>query len=374
MFRFGSIGRETLVVVSVGGLMAAAALLPRVVGEPSGQHFALPHLPAAKSANVTAPIFAPPPPRVIKHRPQVVLHLVPRAVSVSVATAPVVPHVPTRAAVSAAHPSEASPRPATRQPRHAVQRQRVLSTPAASVAPPQPVSPPAAVPQPTPTPSSDRPANPRTADSHPADADRVAHHRRRRLDSAHRLGTADRRADSRGRRAVDEARRIGKEPRQGRPEAGAEIGGCAGRNAAAGTRKGAQGRRSGGADRRERRNAGGANGALAPATCARRRERHLVPVGCRHPGSRLPTCTRQGAQARPRRAADRPRAAAANRARPAAAASTTSGTERAATARPGAAVRAIAGPAFARPGPPRARRRLGRLARARKAEVALTRC
>ena len=149
MLRLGSIGRETLVVVSVGGLMAAAALLPRVVGEPSGQRFGLPPLPAARSASVTAPIFAPPSPTVTKARQQGVLSLVRSAASVSVASSRSAR--PVRPPVVHTERAPAAPLPvAARRAQPVAQRRSPSSIPVeVVVAPPQPASPQVVVPPPT---------------------------------------------------------------------------------------------------------------------------------------------------------------------------------------------------------------------------------
>src|SRR5471030_2866708 len=88
LLRFGGIGRETFVVVSVGGLVAATALLPSVVGGPGRQHFALPPWPVAKSAQVTAPFFAPSFPQAANSKQPVVLPLAPSPVLITQLTQP----------------------------------------------------------------------------------------------------------------------------------------------------------------------------------------------------------------------------------------------------------------------------------------------
>jgi hypothetical protein len=187
--KLASIGRETLVVVSVGGVIAAAALLPRVVGEPRGPRFALPSIPAARSANVTAPIFALPTPRVTEPRHHLVLGLghVSLGLVISDASVSLTPSRNTpreqTPVVRTAHPSGTSPRTVRPQPQPVVPLSQPVSltpavavapppqpvaltpavavapppqpvslTPAVAVAPPQPASPAVAVAQPTPTP------------------------------------------------------------------------------------------------------------------------------------------------------------------------------------------------------------------------------
>jgi hypothetical protein len=140
--RFGSIGRETLVVVAVSGLAAAVALLPRVAGESTGEHFALPRMPAAKGASVTAPIFGAPT-RAPKHpdRPAV-LTFVQRpvlVVSAPVASTPPQQILVARPARPAATPTRAaSVRPQPAPVAHAPSQP--AATPVTAVVP-QPAAP-----------------------------------------------------------------------------------------------------------------------------------------------------------------------------------------------------------------------------------------
>jgi hypothetical protein len=166
LLRLGGIGRETFVVVSVGGLVAATAFLPRVVGEPGRQQFALPPWPVAKSAQVTAPIFAPLLRHGAKPGQQEVLTFAPRPISIPVAT-PISHSQPpprrkrpvetpiARAGHKATTPAHVAPQPVP-QPKPAavaptapiVPPQTVLPAP---VAQPQPVSPPAEIAPSSPT-------------------------------------------------------------------------------------------------------------------------------------------------------------------------------------------------------------------------------
>jgi hypothetical protein len=168
LLKVASIGRETLVVVSVGSLMAAAALLPRLVTEPGAGQLVLPWMATTRSADVTAPIFAPPPPpspREKKHqRAPAVISFVPRQSSVPA------PRVQ-RPVVHAVYvPAKLSPAPAPRarpvlQPRpHPVSQARFEPVPKPEAVVPEPVvvqppvvAEPAAVAQPEPTPEPQTP-------------------------------------------------------------------------------------------------------------------------------------------------------------------------------------------------------------------------
>ena len=162
LLRMVSIWREALVVVSVGALMTAAALLPRVVGEPNHQHFALPPLPATRSANVSAPIFAPPPPRVERPRKPTVPSLADNSLVSSPTSFQNAAPRRTRIA-HVEHPSETKPRAATPRPQPVVEPKSVTVSlkPAVPVVPapvviiqPRPEAPPATIVQPTPTPQT----------------------------------------------------------------------------------------------------------------------------------------------------------------------------------------------------------------------------
>jgi hypothetical protein len=165
LLRLWGIGRETLVVVSVGGLMAAVALLPRVIGEPSGQHFALSPMPAAKSTSVTAPTFPPPSPRRAHVRQHIVLGLASSATLVSLAPAPIAR--PQTRVAPAGRPAGTSLRdaPPHAQPEPvAPAKSPPTPTPITPAAPPSPTAPPAVIPPappaviPPPTPAAQQPA------------------------------------------------------------------------------------------------------------------------------------------------------------------------------------------------------------------------
>ena len=151
LLRLWGIGRETLVVVSVGGLMGAVALLPRVVGEPKGQHFVLSPIPAAKSTSVTAPTFALPPPHRAHVRQRIALGLA--AAPASLAPAPIAR--PQKRVVRAGHPTGTSLRdapPQTQPEPVAPAKSPPASTPITPAAPPSPAPQPAEIPGPTPAP------------------------------------------------------------------------------------------------------------------------------------------------------------------------------------------------------------------------------
>ncbi len=124
--------------------MAAVALLPRVVGEPNGQRFALSPMPAAKSTSVTAPTFAPPSPPRAHVRQHIVLGLVSSAALVSLAPTPIA-HPQTRVAPAGRPaPPHAQPEPV------APTKSPPTLTPLTPAAPQSPTPPPAVIPPPTP--------------------------------------------------------------------------------------------------------------------------------------------------------------------------------------------------------------------------------
>jgi hypothetical protein len=156
LLRLGSIGRETFVVVSLGSLIAAAALLPRVVGEPGLRRLTLPPPPTGKSASVTAPIYELSPPRRPQHPKQIVSNISPRVPSSpspssreaipaqpTVAQVPGIPAKPQRTAAPRAQPVSQTPSQPTphsgpvTQPQAPAQPPAVLPAPA--VSPPSPV-------------------------------------------------------------------------------------------------------------------------------------------------------------------------------------------------------------------------------------------
>ena len=144
--KLWNIGREALVVVAVGGLMAAVALLPQVIGAPNGQRFALSPLSAAKSTSVTAPSFAPRPPRQAQVRQRTALGL--PASAVLVAPAPIAR--PQIRVAAAGRPAGTSLRVAPQAPPKPV-------APATSVPTSTPITP-AAPSSPAPTPAAPEPA------------------------------------------------------------------------------------------------------------------------------------------------------------------------------------------------------------------------
>jgi hypothetical protein len=142
LLRLWGIGRETLVVVSVGGLMAAVALLPRVVGEPNGQHFVLSPIPGPKSTSVSAPTFPPPSPRRVHVQQHVVPGFASKAAAVSLIPAAIVR--PQQRIAHAGRPLEAKPEPV------APAKSPLPSVPSTPAAPPSPAPQPAEIPAPTP--------------------------------------------------------------------------------------------------------------------------------------------------------------------------------------------------------------------------------
>jgi len=142
LLRLWGIGRETLVVVSVGGLMTAVALLPRVVGEPNGQHFALSPIPVAASTTVNAPTFPPPSPRRVHVQQHVVPGVASRAAAVSLVPAAIARSQ--KRVAPAGRPPQAKPEPV------APAKSPTASTPIAPAAPPSPAPQPAEIPAPTP--------------------------------------------------------------------------------------------------------------------------------------------------------------------------------------------------------------------------------
>ncbi len=122
--------------------MAAVALLPRVVGEPTGQHFALSPMPAAKSASVTAPTFPPPSPRRVHVQQHVVPSLASRAAAVSLVPAAIAR--PQKRVAPSARPLQAQPDPV------APAKSPPASAPITPAAPPSPAPQPAEIPAPAP--------------------------------------------------------------------------------------------------------------------------------------------------------------------------------------------------------------------------------